>query len=122
MPRVRKLVVLTSLGLALVPATAQARSSYCSPTGDYCTGILKRNGQVLLRISTFSFTGKYRLCVRAPGGAATCKRFTLGLTRNGIYQSTKSWRKHFPSRGPGIYRVRWQKFGSNLGPRLSFRR
>ena len=118
----RRLVFIAVVALTLSPAAAQARSSYCSPSGDYCTGVLKKNGQVLLRISTFSFSGKYRLCVRAPSGRATCKSFTLTKTKMGIFASTKSWSKHFPSGGKGTYRVRWQKFGSNLGPRLSFSR
>jgi hypothetical protein len=60
--------------------------------------------------------------VRAPTGEATCKRFPLLKTKGGIYASGKSWRRHFPNEGQGIYRVRWQYGGSNLGPRISFRR
>ena len=105
-----------------MPAAVQAKASYCSPTGDYCTSIAKRTGGIALRIGTFSFTGKYRLCVRGPDGKANCRIFSLKETKAGIFQSTKGWRKHFPDRGRGNYRVRWQKFGSNLGPALTFRR
>ncbi len=111
-----------ALALAMLPSAAGARSSYCSPTGDYCTSVHRTGGDVLLRIATFSFRGTYRLCVRAPDGSATCKRFRLLRGRAGIYSSSKGWSRHFPNRGPGVYRVRWQKFGKDLGPRLSFRR
>lgn len=116
------MVALTA-ALFLVPAgPAAARSSYCSPTGDYCVSARNKGSDVLLRIGTFSFQGRYRLCVRAPNGEATCRRFRLFETRDGIYASSKGWSRHFPNEGKGIYRVRWQYGGSNLGPRLSFLR
>ncbi len=122
--RIRAAVLAGAAVVALIalPAVADARSAYCSPTGDYCTSAKRRNGDVLLRIATFSFTGAYRLCVRAPNGSATCRRFRLRPGRSGIHSSAKGWSRHFPDRGAGVYRVRWQRFGSNLGPRLSFRR
>ncbi len=111
------------LALSFVPAvTAEARSSFCSETGDYCTSVQKKRGDVLLRVATFSFRGSVRVCVRAPDGTATCKRFRLLATRSGIHASSKGWKRHFPDRGRGLYRVRWQVAGANLGPRLSFRR
>lgn len=120
-PRIALLALLVLLAALATATAAEARTSYCSPSGDYCTGISKRNGKLVLRIGTFSFSGSYRLCVRAPDGMATCKRFRLFKTKGGIYASTKGWRANFPDRGKGVYRVRWQKSGSNLGPRLSFR-
>ena len=119
--RVRVAVLAAAL-LVLPAAAADARSSYCSPTGDYCTSVQKKRGDALLRVATFSFRGRVRLCVRAPEGAATCKRFRLLKGHGGIFASTKSWKRHFPDKGRGVYRVRWQIAGANLGPRLSFRR
>lgn len=118
----RKVFVLALLAGVLVPGTAQAHSTYCSPTGDYCTGVVNGKRGIALRISTFSFSGRYRLCVRGPDGKANCGRFSLMKTKRGIFQSTKGWRKNFPDRGRGTYRVRWQKFGRNLGPALMFTR
>ena len=116
-------IAILAIAVSLLPAaTAEARSSYCSPTGDLCTSVQKKRGDVLLRVATFSFRGSVRLCVRGPDGAATCKRFRLLEGRSGIYASTKGWKRHFPDRGRGVYRVRWQVAGANLGPRLSFRR
>ena len=114
--------ILATLVCLIAAGAAEARSSYCSPTGDYCTSVKRKGGDVLLRIATFSFRGSYRLCVRVPDGSAVCKRFGLLRDRGGIYASAKGWSRHFPNKGAGVYRVRWQKFGNNLGPRLSFRR
>lgn len=113
---------LTALAfLAAVPA-AQARSSHCSPTGDYCTQIGKRNGKTVLVISTFSFRGKVRVCVTAPDKSRTCKRFRLLSVGKGVYRSTKGYRANFPKRAKGVYRVTWSTGGSSrLGPVLSFR-
>ena len=117
----------TAAGIALivllaVPSAAQARSSYCSPSGDYCTSVKERGSGAVLRLGTFSFRGRVRVCVRAPRGGGTCKRFRLRRTSNGIYEIRRRWGAHFPDRGPGVYRVRFQKFGDTLGPVLSFRR
>ncbi|CAA9579448.1 MAG: hypothetical protein AVDCRST_MAG88-3153 [uncultured Thermomicrobiales bacterium] len=117
-----RISILAVVLLLLPVAAADARSSFCSPTGDYCTSVQKKRSDVLLRVATFSFRGSVRICVRAPDGAATCKRFRLLRGRAGIYASTKSWKRHFPNLGRGVYRVRWQVAGANLGPRLSFRR
>ncbi len=98
--------------MAVLATAAEARSSYCSASGDYCRSAKRRNGDVLLRIDTFSFSGCYRLCLRAPDRTASCKRFRLRRGRAGIYSSAKGWSRHFPNRGAGVYRVRWQKFGT----------
>lgn len=121
----RKLMTVATVALAAVAMAApaaEARSGYCSPSGDYCTSVSRPNGKVLLRIGTFSFSGKVRLCVRPPRGDATCKLFRLRRSGGGILAASKGWAKHFPDRGKGTYRVRWQKFGGNLGPALTFKR
>ena len=66
------------LVLALAPgASARYRDRYCSPTGDYCTSAKRQAGAVKLSLSTFSFSGRYRLCVKPTVGAQTCKSFPL---------------------------------------------
>lgn len=117
----RVALVITASALLTAPA-AQARSSYCSPTGDYCTGVLERGASVQLRISSFAFRGQVRLCVRPPRGGATCKAFRLYPKRGGLHESTVRWGERFPRRGRGRYEVRYQKFGNTLGRPLSFRR
>ncbi len=121
----RRLISIALLLLALAApasASAQARDSYCSPTGDYCTSVTERGGGYLLRLATFSFRGPVRVCVEPPKGRGTCKRFQIRKGKAGIYVSSVRWGRHFPDRGKGTYRVRWQKFGSTLGPALSFKR
>ena len=119
----RRLAPLAFLLLALAaPGAAQARSSYCSPTGDYCTSVTERGGDYLLRLATFSFRGPVRVCVEPPRGSGECRRFAIRKGKAGIYVSSVRWGEHFPDRGSGTYRVRWQKFGSTLGPALTFKR
>ena len=117
--------LLVSLAVTVPAASAgeaAPRDSYCSPTGDYCTSVKKQGGERFLRIGTFSFTGRYRLCVTPPEGGRTCRGFTLKAEEAGIYGSRVRWGAHFPDGGPGLYRVAWRKFGNRLGPRLGFRR
>jgi hypothetical protein len=99
-----------------------AQSSYCSPSGDFCTEIVRQGDDAILRIGTFAHRGRYGLCVTAPDGSRVCKRFRLRDTGDGLYASRVRWSRHYPDEGNGVYRVRWRQFGGNLGPRLSFRR
>ena len=116
------LVSLAAAGPAASAGGAAPRDSYCSPTGDYCTSVKKQGVERFLRIGTFSFTGRYRLCVTPPEGRRTCKGFRLKAEEAGIYGSRVRWGAQFPNEGPGLYRVAWRKSGNRLGPRLGFRR
>lgn len=100
-------------------ASGAVRDRYCSPTGDYCTSALRSGDAVKLRLSTFSFSGRYRLCVKPPGRAATCKSFPL-RPRSGMWVSSVTWYRSFPTRGSGRYTVTWHYGGVRLGPPLSF--
>ena len=54
---------------AIAPSGAGAKSmkAHCGQTGDFCYGLKKNNnGRVKLMIDTFSFRGKYRICVNPP--------------------------------------------------------
>jgi hypothetical protein len=110
--------VIASLALA-APASGVMRDKYCSPTGDYCTSAVRSAGAVKLRLSTFSFSGRYRLCVTPTRRAATCKSFPL--RRSGDqWVSAVTWYKNFPTHGTGFYRVTWHYGGVRLGPPLTF--
>ncbi len=111
-------LVLTSLVLAAA-ASGALRDRYCSPTGDYCTSAERSGGAVKLRLSTFSFSGRYRLCVKPTARAQTCKSFPL-LRRGDQWVSAVRWYKHFPNRGTGLYTVTWHYGGVRLGPPLTF--
>ena len=125
----RRLLLAALAGLAgtvAVPASAAAASGFCSPTGDYCTSAVVRQGAVRLALTTFSFTGKVRVCVAPPGGGTPdCRRFTLQNGPAGTFGIDVRWSAHFPRRGPGTYRVSFAPDaagGQKLGPSVSFRR
>jgi len=118
--RLALLATAAALVLALAPgAGARIRDRYCSPTGDYCTSAQKQAGAVKLILSTFSFSGRYRLCVKPTVGAQTCKSFPL-RRRGDVWRSVVTWHRNFPNRGTGIYRVTWFYRGTRLGPPLGF--
>jgi hypothetical protein len=121
----RRIVTLTLSVLLLAPQAAEAHhlpSTYCSPTGDICQSTRKVDGIRLLRISLFAkYFDRYKLCVRAPDGTATCRRFEirdLGTT----FGSSIRWRRQFPNKGPGPYVVTWYSGGHRVGERLGFHR
>lgn len=111
-----------AIGASLVLATAASgamRDKYCSPTGDYCTSAQRSGGAVKLRLATFSFSGRYRLCVKPTRRAATCKGFPLRRSGD-LWVSQVTWYKNFPNRGTGLYTVTWHYSGVRLGPPLTF--
>ena len=110
---------LVFASLVLAPS-ASAKSSYCSPTGDYCTSTTRVGGAVLLRLSTFAFSGTVRICVTDPKAKRACRPFTLAK-RGAMWQVTVRWHRHFPNGGKGLYRVRFFTQSTQLGPVLDFR-
>ncbi|HKG11198.1 MAG TPA: hypothetical protein VKB07_11555 [Gaiellaceae bacterium] len=115
-------VALAAVAVTLVVAAgAQSayRNRYCSPTGDYCTSATPSGGAVKLRLATFSFSGRYKLCVKPSTGVRICKTFPL-RRRSGQWVSEVLWYRHFPNRGTGLYTVTWFYGGQRLGPPLTF--
>jgi len=115
-------VALAAFAVTLVfAAGAQSayRNRYCSPTGDYCTSATPSGGVIKLRLATFSFSGRYKLCVKPSTGARTCKTFPL-RRRSGQWVSEVPWYRQFPNRGTGLYTVTWFYGGRRLGPPLTF--
>ena len=114
---------LAALTLFAVLATpAAARTAYCSPSGDLCYRAKDTGAATQLRITLAAhYFTRYRLCVTAPAGARTCKKFRVRRTSHGLYDSTVRWAKRFPNAGPGTYRVSWRQGGSTLGPSVSFK-
>ena len=112
------------IAIASGTSTAQAApkpvDSYCSPTGDYCQGIVRQNGRLRAKLSTFSFTGTYQLCVRTPRVGSDCNLFRLRRDSNGIYQGSIGLSRHFNLRPAGRYTVTWRYSGSRLGKSLHF--
>ena len=114
--------------LMAVMATAVSLSSYCSPSGDVCYGVFKRDGHVSLEISTAArYFGRYTLCVKrikpAGGGAANAQRcgsFPVFRQGHGTYGSRINYAKQYPIKTRGTYRVTW-KAPVALGPSLQFK-
>ncbi len=117
----RRLALIGALvaSLALAPSAA-AKSNYCSPTGDYCTSTARVGGAVLLRLTTFGFSGSIRICVADPKAKRVCRNFLL-RKRGPMWQVSVRWHRHFPNGGKGLYRVRFFTQSTQLGPVLDFR-
>jgi hypothetical protein len=96
------------------------QSSYCIATA-VCIDVEPRERDFKLRISHVA-GGPYALCLTAPDDARVCRRFRLRRTseRFSLFSSVVRWHRHFPDKGPGIYRVRWWRGGEPFGPPLGF--
>ena len=112
-------LLVATLGALVLTASAAAKESYCSPTGDYCTSVAKLKGVRYLRIGTFSFTGRVKICVKDPTAARVCRSFRL-TGSGGMWEVKLIWKRHYPNRGPGTYRVIFF-YGTRLGPALDFK-
>jgi hypothetical protein len=121
---VRRALAAALAGFAVglvAPSAADARSAFCSPTGDFCFGARRVDGRVTLQLDTFSFRGSVRACVRPPGGSGdTCRAFRLRPRDNGLFGFRARWSAHFPNAGPGTYRVRFSYQGTTLGTPVTF--
>jgi hypothetical protein len=118
--RIGAAVALAAVALSLATAaSAASRDRYCSPTGDYCTSATRSSGAVKLRLATFSFSGRYKLCVKPTARARVCKTFPL-RRRSGGWVSEVPWYRHFANAGTGIYTLTWFYGGQRLGPPLTF--
>lgn len=114
------LVTLLALAAGRAEAATVPVSTYCSPSGDLCFGIFRKNGAVHLDLTTVErYFGRYTLCVAPPAGARTCRSFPIRRARAG-WASSVRWYRNFPRRGPGRYVVTW-KLAAPLGPSRSFR-
>ncbi|MFN2588815.1 MAG: hypothetical protein ABR613_11960 [Actinomycetota bacterium] len=107
--------------LAPLPATAGHRpQEYCSESGDVCQSTRRVDGVRKLRITLAAkYFKRYRLCVKAPDGSTTCKRFRI-QKQGAQFGDSVRWRKHFPDAGEGAYTVTWRSGGSRVGARLGF--
>jgi len=96
-----------------------AASWTCLPGGATCASIKRDGDEAILRLGTYEpggdfaptrlweVAGRYDICVRAPDGSRACKRFKAFVEEGGLTALRVRWSRHFPDRGPGVYRVRW---------------
>ena len=119
------LVTIAALLAIATPASAapEARvASYCSPSGDVCYGIFDDRGVIRFQLTLAAkYFSRYRLCVRPPRGATTCRSFPVKRVGSQFGGAVR-WERNFPSRGVGRYRVTWKQGTRALGPALIFRR
>jgi hypothetical protein len=114
----RTLILLLATAF-VVPATASAKSTYCSKSGDVC--YQAKGSPIKLRITTAAkYFSRYRLCITDPHGVRECHRFSMKKAAGGSYSSSVSWPKHFEYGGKGTYRARWYAHGDSLGPAVTF--
>lgn len=119
-------LALAAAACLLIPASVSARmraiDSYCSPTGDFCTYVARSGGRIKLVVRTFSFRGRYKLCVKPPRRSRQCHSYRLIPRRHGIYASRIDFARHFSHRASGRYTVSWHQSGFRIGPPLHFRK
>ncbi len=124
MRRIRMFLAVTAFSVALTPQPVAAHhrpNLYCGETGDICQSTRKVDSIRRLQMHTFAkYFDRYRLCVKAPNGTRTCRRFRMVETEGGSFASSVRWRRHFPSAGTGAYTVTWRALGSQIGRRLGF--
>ena len=116
-------VLLAIAALAgVAAASAQARTRFCSTSGDLCFGAFGHGAKVQLRLTLIAhFFTRYRLCVTAPDGTRSCRQERLHRVAHGLSDSRVRWARRFPDHGPGVYHAHWRHAGAALGPRVAFR-
>jgi len=115
------LVVVAGL---LIPASAEAKvvKSFCSPSGDFCQYIMRKDNRIKFEMRQFPLQGKYRLCVKPPRRGYICKTFRWRKS-GPIFKSVVDFNRQFPSGRRGRYKVQWRTSdGYKLGKTLSFKK
>ena len=119
-------IVLAAVSAALIAGIVPAAHAghrpqeSCSESGDVCQSTKKIDGVRKLKITLGGkYFSRYKLCVKAPDGSTTCKRFKI-RDQGATYGDAVRWRKHFPNAGEGAYTVTWKQGGNRIGARLGF--
>jgi hypothetical protein len=114
------IAVASSVILGGAIARADQRvASYCSPTGDFCQGIFRKvDGELDLKLTTFSFRGYAQICVTKR--TRVCHSRRLRGIGHGLYEASARWDRNWPYQGHGRYAVSWYQRGSKIGHTLHF--
>jgi hypothetical protein len=119
------MLLAAAVSLTTLPAASAASSvvdSYCSPTGDYCTMIVKKaDGSIVFSIRGFAnYFGHATACVKKE--TRVCHS-TAPRKDGGLYFWNIRRQGNYPNEGPGEYKLRWRDSGGNaIGPALYSRR
>lgn len=97
-------------------------ASRCSVSGDVCYGVFNDRGTIRFQLTLAAkYFTRYRICVRPPRGATTCRSFPVKRVGSQFGGAVKcKWNRNFPYRGLGRYRVTWKQGAQALGPALIF--
>lgn len=119
------LPIAIAAGLALaapVSAAPDGRiAARCSASGDVCYGVFDDHGTIRFQLTLAAkYFTRYRICVRPPRGATTCRSFPVKRVGS-QFGGGVIWTRNFPFRGLGQYRVTWKLGAQALGPGLLFR-
>ncbi len=125
----RKSVVLALAALILSAATITTASAasevldhYCSPSGDYCTYVMKKDsGAILIQIRAFAnYFGRSQACVTKD--TRVCHSQSPHRHHQ-LYKWNILWQSNYPNQGAGRYSVRWMDHdGNRIGRNLHFQR
>jgi hypothetical protein len=116
------LAAAACIGALAMPAAAEARSSYCSASGDICYGVTTSGGKVKLQVTLqANYFLDYKLCVTPPTGKRTCITDKVKKAKHGSWAATVTWNSKFPDAGKGTYKAKWYA-GQSLGPAVTFKR
>lgn len=109
--------------LAPTPASAtKVADTYCLPSGESCTAVLREHGRIELAIRSFAVTKSYQLCVRPPGSRLECHSYRMTRVRDSLYASKIDFARHFSHSRHGRYVVKWKAGGTRaIGRPLHFR-
>jgi hypothetical protein len=92
----------------------------CSASGDVCYGVFDDHGTIRFQLTLAAkYFTRYRICVRPPRGATTCRSFPVKRVGSQFAGAVR-WTRNFPFRGLGRYRVTWKLGAQALGPGLLF--
>lgn len=103
-------------------ATLRPIDSHCSPSGDFCQGIFRKDERIKFDMAQFPFRGKYQLCVKPPRQKRSCGKFKWHRKTGSLFRSRVDFARNFPSKGRGLYRVTWRVDGTKVGKTLRFRK
>jgi uncharacterized repeat protein (TIGR01451 family) len=104
------------------PAPRALPARWCSPSGDVCFGRLRGKGPVRLGLTLAArYFRHYSLCVTAPAGSTTCRRFRVHRAGRGTWGSVVRLATRFPNGGKGLYTAAWSSRSGPLGPAIGFR-
>jgi len=109
-------------GMTTASAAVRVLDAYCSPSGDYCTFVLRRDHTIIFKIRAFAdYFGTADACVTKE--TRVCHSRSPQEAADGIYQWSIRWQGNYPREGAGIYTVRWlDESGDRIGKALHFER